>query len=173
MITGAIAVLGWAAASNTAPFTDGGQVAVIVGLGVVAAAPTLLRARSRMGGLVTSIVAGFGWAMVGLATALIDASLAGRHWLAALAWVAGVAAASWSSLIAEMTALQTWQATRSIPVVFALEMAVPAALIPAISRTPPTHEVTFVLALAVACGGAVVLGSSRVVARAAEPLTNP
>lgn len=173
MITGAIAVLGWAATSNTAPFTDGGQVAVIVGLVVVAASPTVLRARGRMGGLATSIVAGLGWAMVGLATALIDASVAGRNWLPALAWGAGVAAASWSSLLAEMTALQTWRATRAIPVVFALEMAVPAALIPVLSHTSPTHEVTFILALAVACAGAVVLGSSRVVARAAQPLTKP
>lgn len=173
MITGAIAVLGWAAASNTAAFTDGGQVAVVVGLALVAVAPRVLRARRRMGGLATSVVAGLGWAMVGLATALIDASIAGRDWLPALAWGAGVAVASWSSLIAEMTALQTWQATRAIPVVFALEMAVPAALIPVLSRTPPTHEVTFVLALAVACAGAVVLGSSRVVARAAQPLTKP
>lgn len=173
MITGAIAVLGWAAASNTAAFTDGGQVAVVVGLALVAVAPRVLRARRRMGGLATSVVAGLGWAMVGLATALIDASIAGRDWLPALAWGAAVAVASWSSLIAEMTALQTWQATRAIPVVFALEMAVPAALIPVLSRTPPTHEVTFVLALAVACAGAVVLGSSRVVARAAQPLTKP
>ena len=173
MITGAIAVLGWAAASNTSAFTDGGQVAVVVGLAGVAAAPYVLRARGRMGGLATSVIAGLGWAMVGLATALIDESLARRHWLGALAWGIGVAAASWSSLLAEMTALQTWQATRSIPVVFALEMAVPAALIPVLSRTPPTHEITFILALAVACAGAVVLGSSRAVARAALPLTNP
>ncbi len=173
MITGAIAVLGWAAASNTAAFTRGGQVAVVAGLAAVTAAPYVLRALDKMGGLATSVVAGLGWAMVGLTTALIDASVAHRHWLAALAWGAGVAAASWSSLLSEMTALQTWQATRSIPVVFALEMAVPAASIPILSRTPPTHEVTFILALAVACAGAIVLGSSRAVARAAQPLTNP
>lgn len=173
MITGAIAVLGWAAASHTAPFTRGGKVAVAIGLAVVAAAPYALRLAGRMGGLATSTIAGLGWAMVGLATALIDAAIADRHWLAALAWGAGVAAASWSSLLAEMTALQTWQATRAIPVVFALEMAVPAALIPVLSRTPPTHEVTFILALAVACAGAILLGSSKAVARAAQPLTKP
>lgn len=173
MITGAIAVLGWAAPSSTAAFTRGGQVAIVAGLACVAAAPYVLRATGRMGGFVTSVIAGLGWAAVGLATALIDASLAHRHWLAALAWGVGVAAASWSSLLAEMTALQTWQATRSIPVVFALEMAVPAALLPLLSRTQPAHEVTFILALAVACAGAIVLGGSRAVAHAAQPLTNP
>lgn len=173
MVTGAIAVLGWAAPSSTAAFTLGGQVAVVAALACVAAAPYAVRATGRMGGLVTSVIAGLGWAAVGLATALIDTSLAHRHWLAALAWGVGVAAASWSSLLAEMTALQTWQATRSIPVVFALEMAVPAALLPLLSRTQPTHEVTFILALAVACAGAIVLGGSRAVARAAQPLTNP
>jgi hypothetical protein len=72
-----------------------------------------------------------------------------------------------------MTALQTWPATRSIPVVFGLEMALPAALAPILSFVRPSHLVTFGLALAVAVGGAALLGSSRAVARAAHPLTEP
>jgi hypothetical protein len=135
--------------------------------------PYALRLLGRAGGLATSISAGFGWAAVGLATAMIDAAVADRRWVVALAWGAGVAAASWSSLLAEMTALQSWPATRSIPVVFGIEMVLPAALLPLLTGTRPGHVVSFAAALAVACAGATVLGSSSAVARAAAPLTEP
>ncbi len=172
LIAGAIAVIGWAAPAHTPGFTRGGEVAAVAALAIAAAVPYVLRVLGRAGGLATSISAGFGWAAVGLATALIDAAIANRHWLVALAWGAGVAAASWSSLLAEMTALQTWPATRSIPVVFGIEMVLPAALLPLLTNTRPGHVVSFGLSLAVACAGAAILGSSRVVARAANPITN-
>jgi drug/metabolite transporter (DMT)-like permease len=173
MITGAIAVIGWAAPAHTPGFTRGGHVAVIAALAIAAAFPYVLRSLGRAGGLLTSIAAGFGWAAVGLATALIDEGIADRHWLVALAWGAGVAVASWSSLLAEMTALQTWPATRSIPVVFGIEMVLPPALLPLLAHTRPGHVVSFGAALAFACAGAAILGSSRAVARAAAPLTEP
>jgi drug/metabolite transporter (DMT)-like permease len=172
LIAGAIAVIGWAAPAHTAGFTRGGQVAVIAALTVATAAPYVLRLLGGAGGLATSISAGFGWAAVGLATAQIDQGIADRRWLVALAWGAGVAVASWSSLLVEMTALQTWPATRSIPVVFGIEMVLPAALLPLLTHTRPGHSVSFGAALAVACAGAAILGSSQVVAHAAQPVTN-
>jgi drug/metabolite transporter (DMT)-like permease len=173
LIAGAIAVIGWAAPAHTPGFTRAGKVGAVAALAIAAAAPYALRALGRAGGLATSISAGFGWAAVGLATALIDEGIAHRHWLVAVAWGAGVAAASWSALLAEMTALQTWPATRSIPVVFGIEMVLPAALLPLLTHTRPGHVVSFGAALAFACAGAAVLGSSRAVARAAAPLTGP
>ena len=173
LIAGGIAVIGWAAPAHTAGFTRGGEIAAVAALALATAVPYALRVLGRAGGLVTSVSAGFGWAAVGLATALIDEELADRHWVIALLWGAGVAVASWSSLLAEMTALQTWPATRSIPVVFGIEMVLPAALLPALTHTRPGHVVSFGAALAVACAGAAILGSSRVVARAAAPLTEP
>jgi drug/metabolite transporter (DMT)-like permease len=173
MITAAIAVIGWAAPAHTPGFTRGGESAVIAAIALATAAPYVLRLLGRAGGLPTSIAAGFGWAVVGLATALIDEGIADRHWLVAVAWGIGVGAASWSSLLAEMTALQTWPATRSIPIVFGIEMVLPAALLPLLTSTGPGHTLAFAVALAVACAGAAVLGSSRAVARAAAPLTEP
>ncbi|MFL5955253.1 MAG: hypothetical protein ACJ76I_14215 [Gaiellaceae bacterium] len=169
----AIAVLGWAAPPETGSFTRAGQWAVVVLLALGALAPYALRLAHRPGGLPTSIAAGTAWAAVGLATALIDNSVADRHWLAALGWGAGAAAAAWSGLLSEMTALQTWPATRSVPVVFGLEMSLPAALAPALTSASPSHGLAFGAALAVAVAGAVVLGSSRAVAHAAHPLTKP
>jgi drug/metabolite transporter (DMT)-like permease len=173
MIAGAIAAVGWSAPAHTPGFTRAGEVAVIAALAIAAAAPYALRALGRAGGLATSISAGFGWAAVGLATALIDEAVAQRHWQVAVYWGVGVGAASWSALLAEMTALQAWPATRSIPVVFGIEMVVPAALLPLLTSTRPGHVLSFAAALAVACAGAAVLGSSRAVARAAAPLTEP
>jgi drug/metabolite transporter (DMT)-like permease len=173
LITAAIAVIGWAAPAHTPGFTRGGEIAAVAGLVIAATAPYALRLLGRPGGLATSVSAGFGWAAVGIATALIDEAIADRHWFVGLAWGAGVAAVSWSSLLAEMTALQTWPATRSIPVVFGIEMVLPAALLPLLTDTTPAHAVSFGAALAVACAGAAVLGSSRAVARAAAPLTGP
>jgi drug/metabolite transporter (DMT)-like permease len=173
MIAGAIAFIGWSAPAHTPGFTRGGEVSVVGGLALAAAVPYLLRLLDRAGGLATSISAGLGWAAVGLATALIDEAIAHRHWIVALAWGVGVAAASWSALLAEMTALQSWPATRSIPVVFGIEMVLPASLLPLLTQTWPGHVVSFGASLAVACAGAAVLGSSRAVARAAAPLTEP
>jgi drug/metabolite transporter (DMT)-like permease len=172
-ITVAIAVLAWAAPSHTGSFTRGGTWSVAVALGVAGVAPYVLRALGHAGGLATSMAAGFAWAVLGLATALIDDAIADRRFLAALAWGAGAGLAGWSGLLAEMSALQAWAATRSIPVVFALEMALPAAVAPLLTRTQPAHVIAFVLALVVACAGAVLLGSSRAVAKAAVPLTAP
>jgi len=174
-IAGAVAVLGWAAPSQTGSFTSAGTWAVGAALPVVVVLPYLLRAVGRAGGLATSTAAGLGWAWVGLGTALVDVSIADSHFIVALAWGIGVAIASWSALLSEMTALQVWPATRAIPVSFGLEMAVPAAAAPFLTHHGfgPLHGVPFLLALAVACGGAVALGGSRSVARAVVPLTEP
>ncbi len=165
-----VAVLGWAGPAQTGSFTTAGTWAVAIALAVVAPAPAVLRRLGRSGGLPTSVAAGLGWAVLGLGTALLDAAIAGRNVAAAAAWGAACAAAAWGALLAEMTSLQMWAATRAIPVAFGLEMAVPAALAPLLTDGRPPHAVWFVLGLLLACAGAVALGSSRAVARAAAPV---
>src|SRR5581483_3113732 len=94
-------------------------------------------------------------------------SLADRRWLAAVGWAVLVGLLSFGTLLAEMTALQTWPATRAVPIAFGLEMLVPAMLAPALTHASPPHPVAFGVALGVASAGAVLLGGSRAVARAA------
>jgi drug/metabolite transporter (DMT)-like permease len=173
LVVVAVAVLGWAAPGETGAFTRGGTWIVGVGVPLIAAAPYLLRLVRLAGGLPTSVVAGLGWAWVGLATSLVDESLADRHWLAAAAWAIGVATMSYGALLAEMTSLQSWPATRAIPVSFGLEMLLPAVLAPALTHASPPHPVAFAAGLVLASAAAVVLGSSRAVAHAAAPLTEP
>jgi hypothetical protein len=172
-ITAAVAVLGWAAPASTGAFTRTGTVVVVAWLLVVAAAPHILRLTGWAGGLATSIAAGLGWAWVGLGTALVVDALADRHWLDAILWGLGVGVASWGALLAEMTSLQSWPATRAIPIAFALEMVAPAAAAPFLTRhgAGPHGGVPFALALVVACVGAALLGGSRPVARAVKAET--
>jgi hypothetical protein len=160
-------VLGWAAPASTGTFTRIGVVLVVMWVVLVGVAPQILRAAHSESGLVTSVVAGFGWAGVGLATAFVDGALADRDWLAALGWLLGVAVASWGALLAEMTSLQCWPATRAMPIAFGLEMVAPAAVAPELTRAGagPLHGLPFAGALLITACGAALLGSSRVVAR--------
>lgn len=165
-IAAAIVLLGWAAPHKTGSYSSEGALAVFAGAIAFGGAPALLRRTGMASGLPTSIAAGLGWAWLGLATSFVDLSLAERHWVDALLWGVAVAATSWGALLAEMTSLQTWPATRAVPIVFGLEMIVPAMLDPILAQDAPPHPVAFALALVVAGGGAFVLGSSPAVARA-------
>ncbi|HEX6761741.1 MAG TPA: hypothetical protein VF094_02960 [Gaiellaceae bacterium] len=165
-IAGAVAVLAWAGPAEATSFTRAGSWAVGIAIALAAFAPLVLRLVGRAGGLPTSVVAGLGWACVGLATALAVSALSDSRWVAAALWGVGVGLASGTTLLSEMTALQTWPATRSIPVVFGIEMVLPAAVTPLLAEgASPPHPWLFALALIVACAGAGVLGSSRTVAR--------
>jgi hypothetical protein len=134
---------------------------------VIGPAPYLLRWLGRADGLSTSLAAGLGWAWVGLGTSLLDDAVANRNWPALAFWGVGVAAATFSTVLSEMTAFQTWPATRVVPIAFGLEMLLPAALAPFITHASPPHPWAFAAALAVAGGGVVLLGTSRAVGKAA------
>ncbi len=168
-IAAGVAGLGYAGPAETGAFTTGGTWFTGVALAIVAPAPYVLRRLGRAGGLPTSVAAGLGWAFLGLGTALLDVAIAQRHIGAAVAWGAGCAFAAWGALLAEMTSLQMWAATRAIPVAFGLEMVVPAALAPFLTHRQPPHAAAFAFGIVLACAGAVALGSSRAVARAAVP----
>jgi len=164
-----VALLAWSA-PPASDFTSGGTWAIGVAFVVVAALPQLLRLGGRAGGLETSVSAGLGWAWVGLGTALVDAALADGRLLAAAVWAAAVGVASWATLVSEMTALQRWPATRSVPIAFGLEMVLPAAAAPFLATGDPRHGAVFAAALALAAGGAVVLGANSAVT---SPLYTP
>ena len=164
-IAASVAVLAWAGPAEATSFTRTGSWAIGIAIVLVALAPLVLRLIGRADGLATSIVSGLGWACVGLATALAVAALSDHRWLVATGWGLGVGLASGATLLAEMTALQAWPATRSIPVVFGIEMVLPAAVTPLLAADASMpHPWLFALALIVACTGAAVLGSSRTVA---------
>jgi drug/metabolite transporter (DMT)-like permease len=167
LVIGAVAMLGWAAPSETGSFTSGGTWVVAIGAAVIAPAPYVLRRLGLHGGLATSLAAGLAWAWVGLATSLLDVGLADHRWLAAVGWGVAVGVMSAGALLAEMTSLQTWPATRAIPIAFGLEMLLPAILAPALTHAMPPHLFAFAGALVVASTAVILLGGSPAVAHAA------
>lgn len=169
----AVGTLGWAAPTETGAFTPTGAWLVGFGALMLAPMPLVLRWSGGVGGLATSLAAGLAWSWVALATALLDVSIADRRLVWAIVWAAAAAAVSFGGLLAEMTSLQSWPATRAIPLAFGLEMVLPAVLQPPLTHGSVPHPGAFAAALALACGGAVLLGGSRAVARAAVPLTKP
>lgn len=168
-VVAGVALLGWAAPSGIDHFTRNARLGVAAAGVALAAAPHALRLAGLGGGLATSILAGVGWAWVGVATALVDRALGHGELLAALPWAVGVGVVTWSALVVEMSAFQKWPVTRSFPLLFGLEMALPAAFAPILTHggVGPAHGIPFGIALAISLAGAVVLGSSRSVARAA------
>lgn len=166
-IVGALVVLGFSAPKETGAFTTGGSWALGLSLLVVGPAPYLLRWLGRADGLSTSLAAGIGWAWVGFGTSLLDDAIGARDWLAFVFWGLGVAAATFSTVLDEMTSFQTWPATRAVPIAFGLEMLLPAALAPFVTHVSPPHPVAFAAALVVAAAGVVLLGGSQAVGRAA------
>jgi drug/metabolite transporter (DMT)-like permease len=176
-IAAGVAVLAWAAAAANGGFGLGAQIAIVVAAGAVAAAPSVARRTRAVAGLAAAALAGVGWGVVGFVTALLDESVAHRDWTAIAGWLACVGAASWSSLVLEMTALQTAPATRAIPLAFAIETTMPAALAPLLTSARPANAAGFAVGLALAAAGAVALGRSPVVADVVRagpgPLTGP
>lgn len=171
-IVAAVGLLGWAAPRGTGRFSTAGEAGVGAWVAAALAAPYALRAVRLRGGLLTSVAAGIGWAAVGLATALLDDSLAGRRWVHAVLWAVAVGAATWGALLAEMTSLQRWPASRAVPVAFALEMAAPAAAVPFLAAAGGAFAFgggPFAAALVLACLGAGLLGGSEPVARTVRP----
>jgi len=169
-IAAAVGVLAWTAPRATGSFTRTGTWAIAAAFAVVVGAPASLRLLGRASGLATSVCAGAGWAFVGTGTALVVAALGDRRWGAAAAWGVAVAVATWATLVAEMTSLQVWPATRAVPIAFALEMLLPAALAPVLTSGSPRNTTLFVAALVVAGAGAALLGGSQPVA---EAITGP
>jgi len=172
-IVAAVAALAFAAPAATGAFTTPASWGIGLALVVVAPAPYLLRAAGRAGGRVTTFATGLAWAWTGLGTALLDDAIGGRHWAVAVGWALGVGVTSWGALLTEMTALQTWPATRAIPIAFGCEMLLPSALAPLLTDEAPRGPALFAIALVIAGGGALLLGGSRAVARAAQSHTAP
>lgn len=162
-IAAAVGVLAWAAPHANGRFSHPATIAIVAAAAAVSSTPLVLRVLHATTGLATSLAAGVGWGVVGFATALLDEAIARRHWLDAFGWLVAVGIVSWSSLLCEMTSLQAWPATRAIPVTFAVEMALPAALVPVFTTSVPPHPLAYAVALGAAAAAAVALGRSQTV----------
>ncbi len=142
---------------------------VLGGLGLLVAAPYLLRLAGRTSAVVAMLGAGMGFAWGGVATKLVADGITAGHWGAAIAWGVASTATEGVALLSEMSALQTRPAIQVAPVVFVVQTVVPVALAPVL-----VHERLFargtvkstilMLSLGVLVAGAFFLARSPLLA---------
>jgi len=103
---------------------------VLLGLGLAAMLPYVLRAFGRSRAELTMVCAGlaFGWS--GVATKLAADDLSSHHLLLAALWGAATGLASAVGTLSESSALQSRAAIQVAPVVFVTQTVVPVALAP-------------------------------------------
>jgi drug/metabolite transporter (DMT)-like permease len=149
----------------------GAVAVVVVVLGGVVAWPFVV-GRGRAGAWTLIFAAGSAFALSAITSKLLTVELARGRPLVALAWAAATAACAGAGFLADMTAMQTFDATRVAPPMFVLEIALPVALAPVLfderwGQTAGGGAVVVCGLASVLLGGAV-LGSSRQVV-ATEP----
>lgn len=128
-----------------------------------------MRVLGRSGGLITSLAAGLAYAWVSFSGALVGQSFRSGSWSLLVVWAIATVVAAIVALTAEMTALQSWPITRSKPIVFVLQTLLPALAAPffAAAGFGPFHGIPFAISLLVVSAGAVTVGASKSVAKAA------
>jgi drug/metabolite transporter (DMT)-like permease len=123
LVVGGVTAVGTGAPPRSgAVQSDAALVALLVVLGVLAAAPYV---RRRAGSALAGAAAGD--ALAAIALKLVADAAADGRWPLAAAWAALAALAGSAALTAEMSALQAVAASRVAPVVVAAQVVVPAA----------------------------------------------
>jgi drug/metabolite transporter (DMT)-like permease len=162
-----VAGVALAAPERTTDHAGAGVIALaLVLVAIPIAAPYALRASTVVGTLAV-ISAGCGYAWTAIASKLLTDELAAGALLVAIAWLATAAASEGLALLSEMSALQRRAATHVAPMMFAVQILVPALLAPLIFGeswgSTPLGGVALVASMAVAvCGTVLLAGSSAV-----------
>jgi drug/metabolite transporter (DMT)-like permease len=169
LIVGGVAMLGASAPEHSNNHGSPGELAVALGLlGAVALAPFAIRGRDRGVSLLVVIASGLAYSWVDFASKLIADAMHDKAYLGAWAWATAVGAFAVVGLLAENTSFQRRPATQVVPIVFALQMVVPAALAALVGGEnwgdTPLGGVLIGLAITLVTFGTLVLASSHAVA---------
>lgn len=162
-----VAILALAAPARTGPSSAGGLAAAAIVLGVIAAAPFVVRAGADAGtALIASATAGDALAALAMNEVAGDLSHA---LLAALAWAVLAAGAGIAALAAEAAAVRRRAVTVVAPVVLCGQVAIPVLLAPLVageSWSQSPHGATLiVVGLVVVVAAVGVLARSPATAR--------
>ena len=167
ILTG-VAGIAAAAPSRTTHHAGGLELALVLGgLGALALGPFVLRAAGREPGLALVVGAGIGDAWAAFAAKIVVDELSRGSWTGAVAWGLAAALALGAGVIAEMTALQRYPATRVGPIVVVMQVSIPVLLAPLLGgeswRGTPLGGGVIGVGLIAVAAGAAVLGSSPAV----------
>ena len=137
---------------------------VLVGLGLAALLPYLLRALAHTPASVTMVGAGIAGGWSGVATKLASDDLARGHVALAVAWGLSTAVASGVAVLSEMSALQDRPAIQVAPVVFVTQTVIPIVVAPLLFgesfADTPLGGVPLAVSLALLVTGAALLARS-------------
>jgi drug/metabolite transporter (DMT)-like permease len=167
IITGVVG-LGFAAPHRTTTEASPETLALILGaLGLLALLPYALSVVRRPTGLPVAISAGVAFALSSISTKLVSDGLANGDWRAIIAWAIATGVAAAIATASEMTALQSRGATEVAPLVFVIQLLVPALLAPVLVHEPwdatPLGGAVLGASLLVVAAGSALLAGSRVV----------
>jgi drug/metabolite transporter (DMT)-like permease len=160
--------LGFSAPHRTTAEANAETLAIVLGvIGVLALLPYVLSAVRRATGLPVAISAGLAFAWSSISTKLLSDALDSGDWTGVIVWAAATGIAAAVATASEMTALQSRGATEVAPLVFVIQLLVPALLAPVLVDEPwgstPLGGAVLAASLLVVAAGAALLASSRVV----------
>jgi drug/metabolite transporter (DMT)-like permease len=169
LIVGGVVALGAAAPEHSSNHGSAGELLIALGLlGAAAVAPFALRGGDRGLSLLVVFAAGLAFSWVDFASKLMADALHHHQFLGAWAWVTAIGAFAVVGLLAENTSFQRRPATQVVPIVFALQMALPAALAALVGGEnwgdTPLGGAVIGFALTLVTVGTLVLASSHAVA---------
>jgi drug/metabolite transporter (DMT)-like permease len=160
--------LGLSAPHRTTNEANADTLAIVLGvIGSLALLPYLVSIVRRATGLPVAISAGLGFAWSSISTKLLSDGLDSGDWGAIIGWAAATGIAAAIATASEMTALQSRGATEVAPLVFVIQLLVPAVLAPVLVHEPwgstPLGGAVLAVSLLVVAAGSALLASSRVV----------
>lgn len=167
-IVAGVVVLAIAAPHRSEGDAGAGTLAVVLGiLGVLALLPYLMSRFRRTTGLPVAISAGLAFAWSGISTKLLSDALTTGNWIGIIGWAAATGVAAALGTASEMTALQSRGATEVAPLVFVIQLLVPALLAPVLVQeswdSTPLGGLVLLIGLLIVSAGSFLLASSRIV----------
>jgi hypothetical protein len=163
-----VAGMAWAAPEHTSHHAGFLRLAPALGaLGILAVAPYVARRETAATSALLPLSAGCAYAWTGISSKLVADYLSSSAFGAAVAWAGAIGVLAVFGLLSEMSALQRRPATRVVPVVFVVQIAVPVVLAPLVSGeswgSTPLGGLALVGFLALVSGGAAALGRTAAV----------
>jgi drug/metabolite transporter (DMT)-like permease len=171
-ITAGIALLALGAPERAEAHRGPGAIAaVLVALGLASALPFFMRGRRRDSAMLVIVASGLAFGLGNVASKLLSDDMAARHWLPAALWLVVVLVSGGAAVLTEMTALGRAEATKVVPISFAVQTFVPILLEPLFLReswrTVQAYGLPIVLGLVLSLVGMVAVARSQAVTRLA------
>lgn len=171
-ITAGIGLVAYGAPERAEAHRSPGVVtAVFIVLGLAAALPFILRGRRGKSAMLLIVASGLAFGLGNIASKLLSDDASSHTWLPAVVWLVVALGSGVAAVLIEMTALQRADATRVVPISFAVQTFVPVLLEPFFLReswrSVEAYGLPVLIGLALSLVGMVAVARSQAVSRLA------